>query len=183
MMPRGYYRPQPDCLLVRIVAIQWAAPLRKSCRIANSCSSASAAGGSMAQSGSNVLVTCRSSVRRGRTAASPFCQLEVPTHKRHSPLGFQRPLSDPNETHRRCSCAYTWSVTSIEWGLSHAVESRRQKKLRRHIQSVHKFQSTKLTRAAETRDPSANATYLPVATAASSTHLPRLSLPLSLFHR
>ena len=51
---------------------------------ANGCLSASAAGGSMAQSGSNVLVTCRSSVRRGRTAASPFCQLEVPTHKRHS---------------------------------------------------------------------------------------------------
>ena len=46
---------------------------------ANGCLSASAAGGSMAQSGSNVLVTCRSSVRRGRTAASPFCQLEVPT--------------------------------------------------------------------------------------------------------
>lgn len=50
---------------------------------ANGCLSASAAGGSMAQSGSNVLVTCRSSVRRGRTAASPFCQLEVPTRSGH----------------------------------------------------------------------------------------------------
>ena len=42
-------------------------------------SSASAAGGLMAQSGSNVLVTCRSSVRRGRTAASPSGELEVST--------------------------------------------------------------------------------------------------------
>ena len=42
--------------------------------------SASAAGGLMAQSGSNVLVTCRSSVRQGRTAASPSGELEVSTH-------------------------------------------------------------------------------------------------------
>ena len=33
----------------------------------------------MAQSGSNVLVTCRSSVRRRRTAASPAFQLELST--------------------------------------------------------------------------------------------------------
>jgi hypothetical protein len=33
----------------------------------------------MAQSGSNVLVTCRSSVRQGRTAASPSGELEVST--------------------------------------------------------------------------------------------------------
>ena len=50
---------------------------------ANGCLSASAAGGSMAQSGSNVLVTCRSSVRQGRTAASPSCQLEVSTLTGH----------------------------------------------------------------------------------------------------
>jgi len=37
----------------------------------------------MAQSGSNVLVTCRSSVRQGRTAASPSCQLEVSTQTGH----------------------------------------------------------------------------------------------------
>ena len=56
-------------------------------------SSASAAGGSMAQSGSNVLVTCRSSVRRGRTAASPFCQLEVPTPMHSSQLCVGAPPS------------------------------------------------------------------------------------------
>ncbi len=37
----------------------------------------------MAQSGRNVLVTCRSSVRLRRTAASPFCQLELPTQTGH----------------------------------------------------------------------------------------------------
>ena len=37
----------------------------------------------MAQSGSNVLVTCRSSVRQGRTAASPSGELEVSTQTGH----------------------------------------------------------------------------------------------------
>ena len=37
----------------------------------------------MAQSGNNVPVTCRSSVGRRRTAASPSCQLELPTLTGH----------------------------------------------------------------------------------------------------
>ena len=42
-------------------------------------SSASAAGGLTGPSDSVVLITCRSSVRRRRTAVSPSCQLELPT--------------------------------------------------------------------------------------------------------
>ena len=53
-------------------------------RAAYGSDSVSATDGLMAQSGSNVLVTCRSSVRRRRTAASPFCQLELSTLSGHT---------------------------------------------------------------------------------------------------
>ena len=68
---------------------KWAATAARALRawyVSADTDSASAAGGLMAQSGSNVLVTCRSSVRQGRTAASPSCQLEVSTPMHSSQL-------------------------------------------------------------------------------------------------
>ena len=77
-------------------------------------SSASAAGGLMEQSGSNVVVTCRLSVRRRRTAASPSCQLVLPTRSCHPSYGgFKGRLliraadwSSANQTLGNCTVTY-----------------------------------------------------------------------------
>lgn len=66
----------------------------ETCRMIYFSNSASAAGGFMAQSGNNVPVTCRSSVGRRRTAASPSCQLELPTHRSRR-RSFERTSGPP----------------------------------------------------------------------------------------
>ena len=80
-------RSQPDpeeTLAASEAARQVSERSGRSERRLNANSSASAAGGLMEQSGSNVVVTCRLSVRRRRTAASPSCQLVLPTLTRRS---------------------------------------------------------------------------------------------------
>ena len=80
-------RPQKDTRGLVVPTLR--AVSERSCRLTlklNANYSASAAGGLIVQSGSNVPVTCRSSVRRRRTAASPSGQLELPTLTRRSLL-------------------------------------------------------------------------------------------------
>lgn len=58
--------------------------------IPSACNSASAACGLTGHSGSDVLVTCRSSARRRRTASSPSCQPELATQLIHSTATTRR---------------------------------------------------------------------------------------------